>query len=323
LTNQLRGSDVIRRGESEIIIVDNNSPHHKLVKKLQNLPEVTLRRFGRNQGFARAVNEGIAQCRGDWFLLLNPDMTASTTLLDRVTNVAREYGQTRPDAGVIGLQLKHQDGSQQPSCGVFPTLFNTLSGLFFPRWRRKCRPQPGTHRRRVSWVTGCGLLVKRECIEQLQGFDEEFFLYYEDVDFCRRARQHGWTIWYEPNVDVKHFAPLHTREVPPALRLITRHALLTYARKHWPGWQAACLRWIVYLEAVFRGINAKYSSDRIGVEFAHQLSDMVSDLSAGERLKAYQRLRVAAMTLDQYSAEQDQPEKTDHDLPIRFEPCNR
>ena len=70
----------------------------------------------------------------------------------------------------------------------------------------------------MPWVTGCCLLVRRDCWHDLGGFDEDFFLYYEDADLCRRARGRGWSVWYEPGLRVTHFHPLHVRAVPPVHR---------------------------------------------------------------------------------------------------------
>src|SRR5205085_2482126 len=102
------------------------------------------------------------------------------------------------------------------------------------------------------------LLARRECLRELGGLDGSFFLYYEDVDLCRRARAHGWSVWYEPALRAVHHHPLHTRAVPAAMRLITRHALLTYARRHWPGWQFKLLAAVVRLESAARRLWARW-----------------------------------------------------------------
>src|SRR5271168_1068315 len=95
-------------------------------------------------------------------------------------------------------------------------------------------------------------MVRRSCWEDLGGFDPEFFLYYEDVDLCRRARLRGWKVGYEPMLSAAHHRPLQARDVSPHLRLVTRHALLTYATKHWPSWQTRLLARIVAAEASMR-----------------------------------------------------------------------
>ena len=97
-------------------------------------------------------------------------------------------------------------------------------------------------------MTGCCLLVRRECWEELGGFDEDFFLYYEDVDLCRRARAAGWSVWYEPAVRVTHYRPLHTRPVPAPLRLMTRHAPADLRGQALARRQFALLGWVVWAE---------------------------------------------------------------------------
>ena len=115
--------------------------------------------------------------------------------------------------------------------------------------------------RRVPWVTGCCLLIRRDYLRDLGGLDEDFFLYYEDVDLCRRAQARGWSVWYEPKMRAVHHRPLHGRAVPSPLRLCTRHGLLTYAAKHWGTFQFQALAGIVRLETWFRQWRARRSGD--------------------------------------------------------------
>src|SRR5262249_10534852 len=145
----------------------------------------------------------------------------------------------------------------QGSVGRFPTLLGTLLGLLRKRSERKCPTRLSRTRGRVDWLTGCGLLVHRHCLTGLGGFDPTFFLYYEDVDFCRRARVAGWSACYEPELHLVHRRPLHTREVPPRLRLLTRHALMAYAHRHWPAWQFRSLVALVWLDAHWRAWRAR------------------------------------------------------------------
>ena len=98
----------------------------------------------------------------------------------------------------------------------------------------------------------CALLIRRDCLKQIGGLDEDFFLYYEDVDLCRRAAERGWKVCYEPTLHVAHHSPLHARRVPAPLRLMTRHALLTYGVKNWPRWQTIVLGGIIGVEATVR-----------------------------------------------------------------------
>jgi GT2 family glycosyltransferase len=143
----------------------------------------------------------------------------------------------------------------------------------------------------VPWVTGCCLLLRRDCLRQLGGFDEEFFLYYEDVDLCRRARAEGWSVWFEPALRVIHHQPLHCRPVPAVLRVLTRHALLRYASKHWPAWQLRVLTQIVRSEAWLRRHWAGWTGDAIAADHFVELEAIALDLAQGRTRSAGRRLK--------------------------------
>jgi GT2 family glycosyltransferase len=290
LVGQLQGSGAVRRGAAEIMIVDNHSPAHPLMKRLRRRRGVSLRRWGRNHGYARGVNEGCRLSQGDWVLLLNPDISVAPDFLDQVVALADSLTKEDPRAGVIGFHLRNADGTKQLSAGRFPTLLGTLAGLVQPRARRKYRPVFSQKRCRVPWVTGCCLLVRRDCLKQLNGFDEDFFLYYEDVDFCRRAREQGWTVWYEPNVRVVHYRPLHSRAVPAHLRVCTRHALLTYCAKHWSTWHFLAMAGVVSAEAWFRQRLARWNGDSEAEQHFRRLGELTYHLVGGQPRVARRRL---------------------------------
>lgn len=297
LVRQLQASPCLRRGEAEVIIVDNHSPRHPALKRLRRLPGVSVRRWSRNHGFARAVNEGCRLSRGDWFLLLNPDATLSEGFLDGALALADRLVD-EPRAGIVGFHLRNSDGSRQLSCGRFPTLASTLLRLALPRGRRKYQAPSDSKRCRVPWVTGCCLLLRRACLEELGGLDEDFFLYYEDVDLCLRAQAHGWSVWYEPDLAVIHHHPLHLRPVPAVLRLVTRHSLLTYAGKHWPAWQQRILGGIVRAEARVRRLWAWWQGDVRQSEAFRELSALCGELSRGDKQAARHRIDTAVRRID-------------------------
>jgi|SRR5579884_1061971 len=292
LVGQLRDAECVRAGLAEVVIVDNHSPPNRLGAQLRALPEVSLRRWGRNRGFARAVNEGCRLGRGDWCLLLNPDTSVTAGFLDRVLAGAEALTARDPRTGIIGFQLRNSDGSLQWSSGPFPNLVGTLAGMARARSRRKYRALPLRRPVKASWLTGCCLLVRRDCLQDLGGFDEGFFLYYEDVDFCRRARARGWSVWYDPTVQVIHHRPLHSRAVPAPLRVVTRHALLHYAFRHWPTWQASLLARVVQVEARLRKTWASWRNRSDEARRFGELVAIASDMASGEGTSARRRLRL-------------------------------
>jgi GT2 family glycosyltransferase len=298
LVRQLLDSDAIRSGDAEIVIVDNHSPRHPFIAKLRRLASVSLRRWKKNHGFARAVNEGCRLSRGDWFLLLNPDLTLADDFLDRALAAADRLAAEAPHRGIIGFHLRNPDGSQQLSTGPVPKLPATLIRLAVPRHSRKYRAVPTTEATAVPWVTGCCLLVRRDCLEDLGGLDERFFLYYEDVDLCVRARERGWTTWYDPTLAAVHHHPLHSRTTPAALRLVTRHSLLMFARKHWPAWQARLLGRLVRIEARVRGWLSRWRGDSSEAGVFGELRELANDLLAEQPDKARERLEHVIRRLD-------------------------
>jgi GT2 family glycosyltransferase len=304
VARQLLDADAIGSGTADVIIVDNDSPPDAAEARLRRAPGVSLRRFDRNTGFARAANEGCRLAGGNWVLLLNPDTAVPEGFLDQLEALCRTLDVEEPKAGVVGLSLRHADGSDQPSSGPPPSLSRTLLGLLRPRRVRKCRPVLSTDRVAVPWVTGCGMLVRRACWEELGGFDESFFLYYEDADFCRRAWEAGWSVWYEPGLRLTHYTPLHTRPVPPELRLMTRHALLTYAEKYWGRWRRKTLAGVVWLEATLRRTKAFLTRCPCGLHA--ELAQLARDWMRGRQLAARWRIRRAARLLASCPGREDQ-----------------
>src|SRR5262245_41146931 len=120
LIGQLQLSESFRQGGSEVVLVDNHSPVHPLLSRLRRLEGVSVRRWRRNRGFARAVNEGVRLSRGDWLLLLNPDVSVAEGFLDRIAELTDRLDREEPRTGIVGLALRDPDGTHQPSTGPFP-----------------------------------------------------------------------------------------------------------------------------------------------------------------------------------------------------------
>ena len=291
LVRQLLDSDALRLGDAEIVIVDNHSPRHPAIARLRRTPGVSVRRWKKNHGFARAVNEGCRLSRGDWFLVLNPDLTLADDFLDRVLASA-----DRPRGRPI------RAAASSASISATRTARSNCRPARCRACRRRspaspCPVRVGSIRRyrrpgpvQVPWVTGCCMLVRRACLEDLGGLDEQYFLYYEDVDFCVRARARGWTTWYDPTLGAVHHHPLHSRSRPAALRLVTRHSLLTFARKNWPVWQVRLLTHVVGIEARIRSWFAGWRSDPS--EWPSSPSSSVSPPTASPTISTAARVRL-------------------------------
>lgn len=159
-----------------------------------------------NKGFSASNNRGIELTSRPYVLLLNPDAALMPGALEALLDAARSH----PAAGIIGAAIYNSDGSAQASSfGRFPTLLRVL-GLRV--WRLGQRlvgntrhsPSIPSSVAAVDWVTGAAMLVRREAIDDVGQMDEGFFLYYEDVEWCHRMRDHGWEVLLEPAARVTH-----------------------------------------------------------------------------------------------------------------------
>ncbi len=220
----------------EIIVVDNASEDGTPDIVCDEFPQVRLNASRDNRGLSRGNNRGIAQSRGRYILLLNPDTIVSpgvlTTLLQEV--------QRSPGTGVLGCRLLNADRSLQQSFGFEVSLFNeAVRKFFFNLWEKHRFPPAGwvlsslhSKPREVSWVKGACMLVCRRAVFDAELMDESFFMYLEDADLCRRIRQLGWKVRYTPEAEVLHFGDGSVRTNPWQSALEFRRSQLHYFKKH-------------------------------------------------------------------------------------------
>ena len=165
----------------------------------------------RNGGFAYGNNQAIrpaldSQDPPDYVLLLNPD----TVVRPGAVRALLDFMDANPAAGIAGSRLEHPDGKAQRSAFRFPGALSELEeGLRLSAVSRLLNrfvvaPPPPTDARRVDWVAGASMIVRRAVFEAVGLMDERYFMYYEEVDFCRRAHRAGWPCWYVPASRVVH-----------------------------------------------------------------------------------------------------------------------
>ena len=225
------------------VVVDNASTDGSGASAENAGQAVKLLRQRSNSGFAVAANRGAREAQGRILLFLNPDCELIDGALG--DELIRLF-EADPKCGAIGPGILSPDGSLQGSARGDP---NILTGLFgrsswltarFPDSRiarRNVVPAsmpPGQHRREVDWVSGACLLVRRSAFEEVNGFDERYFLFWEDADLCRRLRVAGHTVSYAPAIVARHAVGTSRRSVPSlAIREFHRSAYRYYAK--WSG----------------------------------------------------------------------------------------
>ncbi len=184
----------------EIIVVDNQSADNSVVVAEKHKIKPTVVRMKTNAGFSAAVNRGLALAKGEYILLLNPDTVIVSGALRKLFDFARD---TSP-LGAVAPRLLNPDGQPQASVYKFPTIINAIKHYFF-----NCRTcfnkyLPDDRIQRVDVAVMAAFLIPKSTLEQVGGLDEKYFLYYEDVDYCRRLKEHDLPIYYFPAAKVKH-----------------------------------------------------------------------------------------------------------------------
>lgn len=209
----------------EVIVVDNNSSDESVEMIKAQFPQVVLIENKENLGFARANNQAADKCNSDFILLLNPDTYAPEESLQNMLYIMQQH----PEAGILGPQLLYADGSLQESWGFYPNLRSELFGT--RHWRAnndKPRSIIDKHSTLfdVDWVRGACMLITRTAWQEVDGFDEDFIMYTEEVDLCLRVCRAGWQIYHVPSVAIIHFEDQSARKVRlDVLRLYHRSRL--------------------------------------------------------------------------------------------------
>jgi len=197
----------------EIIVVDNASTDgsdaiiDKLKTKSQKLKVILNKK---NLGFAGGCNVGIKESKGDYILILNPDIVVLENSIEKLY----QFMEKNKNVGIAGPKLLNPDKSIQSSCYRFPSWYipilrrTFLGGL---SWAKKKLDyylmndfdhQGG---KGVDWLLGAALMIRKSMLDKIGLFDERFFLYFEDIDLCRRAKKSGWQVYYYPFSEMFHY----------------------------------------------------------------------------------------------------------------------
>jgi GT2 family glycosyltransferase len=223
----------------EVLVVDNASSDGSADMVEAEFPSVTSIRSPRNGGFAYGNNLALARCQGDAVLVLNPDALLPRDGIPRLL----ERLAAHPEAGIIGPKLLRPDGSMHLACRrsfpTPPTAFYRVSGLsrLFPRspvfGRYNLTFVDENQAMEVDSVCGACMLLRREVIDRIGLLDERFFMYGEDLDWCMRARDAGWTVRYEPDIVVQHQHGAASRQRPLRTTVHFFRAMDLFYRKHY------------------------------------------------------------------------------------------
>lgn len=184
----------------EIIVVDNYPADHGADQAEGHPLKPTVVRNSENVGFAKAINQGIKIAQGDYILIINPDTRTVGSALQKLLDFAKN----ETKLGAVAPQLLDDDGGVQPSCSKFPTIWNAIKYNFLGCKNCFKKYIPGNKVTKVEVAVMAAFLVPKSVFNYIGGLDERFFLYYEDIEFCRRLSRFHLPIYYLPAAKVKH-----------------------------------------------------------------------------------------------------------------------
>lgn len=196
----------------EIIIIDNASGDDETMKIIaKKFPNINLIISKKNEGYAKAVNKGIKISKGNFVLVVNPDVVVLNDDLGKMM----KYMEQNPKVGMLGPKLMNDfKGGVQDSCRRYPTVmtpFYRRTPLGRLPWAQKALDDylmaDFNHKsvREVDWLVGSAIMIRRETLDEVGSMDERFFLYFEDVDWCRQVWKKDWKVIYFPQAVMVHY----------------------------------------------------------------------------------------------------------------------
>jgi GT2 family glycosyltransferase len=241
----------------EIIVVDNASTDGSAECVASEFPHVRLLVNHDNLGFAKGNNIGVAGSSGRYVCFINSDVEILPGCIDRLV----QYCEGNPRVGMAGPLVLGSDGRLQRSCRGFPSVWNMLCrahalDTVYPRVKRftgnTLRHWSQDTLRPVDILTGCFWLVRRRAMDEVGLLDEAFFIYGEDMDWCRRFRDRGWPVVFIPEAQAVHHGGASSANAPVRFYLERHKADLQYWRKHHPPWAVAAYLLITCLHLTLR-----------------------------------------------------------------------
>jgi N-acetylglucosaminyl-diphospho-decaprenol L-rhamnosyltransferase len=237
--------------QTEALVVDNASEDGsaQLARAHPAVDEVIA--LARRTAKSTNDSELLRRARGRYGLLLNED----SELLPGATEALWRALQERPRAGAAVARLVRPDGRVQPSAWRFPTVLTALAGALFLH-RRATVQSRGEEVREVDWAQSAALLVRAEAAAEVGYLDPDFFVYGEEVDFCRRLRDAGWTTLYVPGATAVHHEQLSTGAVPERRIVEFSRNRELYLRKHERPGTVLAVRWLTAWTYALRALAA-------------------------------------------------------------------
>jgi N-acetylglucosaminyl-diphospho-decaprenol L-rhamnosyltransferase len=223
--------------DHEVIVVDTGSTDGSQALVRDSFPQARLLAVAGNPGYGGALNTAIAVGSGQYLLVMNADAWPLPHAVERLV----EFAEGERSAGVVGPRLLNPDRTLQPSVRGFPTLWRLATEYLFLRWlaprSRALNAFYGSgfdhsSRREAEFVMGAVMLLRRQMLDEIGGFDTSFFMFNEEIDLCFRARKAGWSVVFWPGADFVHVGGASTAAVWPRMYREQLRSHLRFLAKH-------------------------------------------------------------------------------------------
>lgn len=233
--------------DMEIIVVDNHSTDGSPESIRKNFPGVYLIENNKNEGFAKANNQGIKISKGKYILLLNSDTLVEKDAIKEMIN----FMESRKEVGVVGPQLLNSDRSKQASAGRFPDLFTVFIMLFFEHWQqnRFVRTSFDTLTQ-TDWIMGAALMIRKNILEKTGLLDEKIFMYYDEVEWCYRIKKAGYKIYFYPKPEIIHLWQGSSQSKREGPILANYKGLVYFYEKHKTKIELLLLKFLLKTKAI-------------------------------------------------------------------------
>ncbi|MHA2096966.1 MAG: glycosyltransferase family 2 protein [Candidatus Hodarchaeales archaeon] len=246
--------------EYDIWVVDNSSTDGSPDMMRNRYPEVNLIDNNENIGFAKANNQAFQKCQGEYILLLNPDTVIKTDAIEKLVHFLNQT----PDAGMVGARLVNPDKTLQVSAFPVPTLSKEFWRLFHldhfvPFANYPMEKWDLDSVREVDTLLGACILIRREALGKFGLFDEEYFIYSEEVDLCTRLKKGGWHLYWLPSAVVVHYGAQSTQQVAEEMFLRLYAGKILYFRKHHSNLVVFVYKLILFLATISRLILTPFA----------------------------------------------------------------
>ncbi len=246
----------------DIWVVDNSSTDASVSMIQQNFPQVNLIENKENVGFARANNQAIARCIGNYILLLNPDTLILQNALEKIV----DFMDGHPTVGICGCKVLNEDGTLQLACRrSIPTsgvaLFR-LTGLsrLFPKSKIMAKYNltylDPNEANEVDAVSGAFLMIRRKVVDNIGKLDERFFMYGEELDWCLRAKKAGWTVMYYPDAEIIHYKGECSKSNSRKAAFEFYRSMYLFHKKHFAENYNLVINIIIYAGIAFKALTA-------------------------------------------------------------------